>query len=171
MLTTTQVEHIKKVKTFPKRYVIAAVAALPHAIIKEFMSKEEGSKCSENCDGIIELKKADNCSCHISPPCSGCTDAPLYCPICHWEEEIERINGFIGKRDESGVVHNWVKRTLDKTKIDWHYETHTHFTMKKVGVYPESATMKDVEDLVKGTFGGRFEYFRDGKFSYVAYTD
>lgn len=27
------------------------------------------------------------------------------------------------------------------------------------------------DELVKGTFGGRFEYFRDGKFKYIAYTD
>jgi hypothetical protein len=31
--------------------------------------------------------------------------------------------------------------------------------------------MKDVEQVVKGTFGGRFEAFGDGRFRYVAYTD
>lgn len=39
------------------------------------------------------------------------------------------------------------------------------------GVYPEGATQTDVLAKVAGTFGGRFEYFRDGKFKYTAYTD
>jgi hypothetical protein len=43
--------------------------------------------------------------------------------------------------------------------------------MIKEGVYPPTATMADVEKEVRGTFGGRFDYFNDGKFKYIAYTD
>jgi hypothetical protein len=31
--------------------------------------------------------------------------------------------------------------------------------------------MEDVRKEVDGTFGGRFEYFEDGKFKFIAYTD
>jgi hypothetical protein len=39
------------------------------------------------------------------------------------------------------------------------------------GVYPLGTTREEVVALVKGTFGGRFETFGNGKFRYVAYTD
>ena len=48
----------------------------------------EGNICKRGgCDGEIEIKATENCSCHISPPCSGCEEAPLYCPKCLWEED------------------------------------------------------------------------------------
>lgn len=31
--------------------------------------------------------------------------------------------------------------------------------------------MEEVSKVVNGTFGGRFEYFSDGKFKFIAYTD
>jgi hypothetical protein len=36
------------------------------------------------CDGIIEeyYGYEKNCSCHINPPCSSCTDQEYYCPNC-----------------------------------------------------------------------------------------
>lgn len=43
--------------------------------------------------------------------------------------------------------------------------------MIKEGVYPEHLTRQEVEKEVKGTFGGRFEHFGNGKFKYIAYTD
>jgi len=62
-------------------------------------------------------------------------------------------------------------RELDNTKIDFHSLPHSGSSMIKRGVYPEGTTQKQVEEEVRGTFGGRFNYFRDGKFEYVAYTD
>lgn len=62
-------------------------------------------------------------------------------------------------------------RELDPTKIDWRNKPHTSATMIKEGVYPPTATREDVEKLVRGTFGGRFENFGDGRFKYIAYTD
>jgi len=43
--------------------------------------------------------------------------------------------------------------------------------MIKEGVYPLHMSMEEVRQEVRGTFGGRFEYFKDGKFKYIAYTD
>ena len=48
---------------------------------------------------------------------------------------------------------------------------HTGFSQICEGVYPKGTTMAEVEKKVRGSFGGRFEYFRDGKFKYIAYTD
>lgn len=60
---------------------------------------------------------------------------------------------------------------LDKTKIDYISNSHTHFSMIMEGVYPEGATQNDVFKIVQGSFGGRFEYFGNGKFKFIAYTD
>jgi len=60
---------------------------------------------------------------------------------------------------------------LDTTKIDWIDYSHTHFSMIKRGCYPEGTDINEVRELVNGTFGGRFNYFNDGKFEFVAYTD
>jgi len=62
-------------------------------------------------------------------------------------------------------------RELDSSKIDWKCHGHTHFSMLKVGVYPDGTTQKQVLEKVKGTFGGRFTKFGDGRFEYIAHTD
>jgi len=44
---------------------------------------EEGSPCNqENCAGRFELAPVVGCSCHISPPCSACTNAGFACDTC-----------------------------------------------------------------------------------------
>ena len=49
---------------------------------------EEGDVCGrDGCDGVMDWKPAENCSCHVSPPCSACVDAPLWCPECGFEVE------------------------------------------------------------------------------------
>lgn len=62
-------------------------------------------------------------------------------------------------------------RVLDPTKIDWVAKLHSSSSMIKEGVCPQNLSREEVEKEVRGTFGGRFEYFRDGKFKYIAYTD
>jgi len=135
---------------------------------------EEGEVCGRNgCKGIIRDKPVENCSCHISPPCHACTEDRAYCDECDYEgKNNEHMNGFIGNVDKStGIWKSFERRQLDASKIDWHSLSHTHFSMIKEGVYPEGTTRDQVLDLVKGTFGGRFEYFGNGKFKYIAYTD
>lgn len=135
---------------------------------------EEGSTCHRNyCKGTIALHEVEGCYCHINPPCGSCTAARAYCPDCDWQEKDDMIiNDFIVNVDKAtGVYKNWEPRPLDNTKIDWHSKSHTHFSMIKEGVYPDGTTREEVLEKVKGTFGGRFDWFGGGKFKYVAYTD
>ena len=49
---------------------------------------EEGERCPmDGCTGQLMFRAGDNCSCHISPPCGSCVDAPLTCHFCGWEVE------------------------------------------------------------------------------------
>lgn len=34
------------------------------------------------CDGELILPDVENCSCHISPPCSACETNELVCSVC-----------------------------------------------------------------------------------------
>jgi len=136
----------------------------------------EGEGCHrQSCTGVIERRPVENCSCHISPPCGACTAPANYCPVCGWEEANESkaiINDYeVRVSKESGVYQSWRPRSLDASKIDYRIVPHTHFSQVCEGVYPEGTTQAEVEKLVKGTFGGRFDSFGGGRFVYVAYTD
>lgn len=72
--------------------------------------------------------------------------------------------------DNGKLVPNGT-RQLDPTKIDFHSLPHSSSSMIKRGVYPPGTTREQVEEKVRGTFGGRFDSFGDGKFQYTAYTD
>lgn len=50
------------------------------------------------------------------------------------------------------------------------HKQHTAFSQMCESVYPEGTTREEVEMRVRGSFGGRFVYFVDGKFKYIAYT-
>lgn len=143
---------------------------------------EEGAVCWRNgCQGVIVVRPVENCSCHIAPPCSQCTAPREVCPVCDWRacDEDEHLNGFVLTHDKTQapvggypVIAKYERRPLDPRKIDYHLiSTGTGSTQVAEGVYPEGTTAKEVEALVRGTFGGRFEKFRDGAFRYVAYTD
>ena len=52
---------------------------------------EHGDTCNrDGCGGIIEVSPIENCSCHITAPCSGCSDQVLYCPECGWDSDDEQ---------------------------------------------------------------------------------
>ena len=138
----------------------------------------EGDICLRNgCEGKIKLLETDECcSCHINPPCGYCTTPREYCPECDWtasdELKISNINGFHTRYNpKTNEYAGWKRRELDPTKIDYHIFSHTSSSQKCEGVYPEGTSAEDVEKKVKGTFGGRFTYFGNGKFTYIAYTD
>lgn len=134
---------------------------------------EEGEECGRNgCAGVIEYQKSENCSCHLGAPCGSCTSVKLHCPECDWEAQEETINDYIVTvNTKSAIYEAWRPRPLDPTKLDWHSKPHSNASMIKEGVYPPHMTIRQVEEKVRGTFGGRFEYFRNGKFKYIAYTD
>lgn len=131
---------------------------------------EEGDMCREKgCGGRLVYPQAENCSCHISPPCSACTSVRLTCPECGWEDDSPEET-YISVAPGLTMAERR-PRPLDPTKIDWRNKMHTHFSMIKEGVYPEGATIEDVRKVVSGTFGGRFEQFGNGRFKFIAYTD
>lgn len=134
----------------------------------------EGETCNRRgCKGVIKERAIENCSCHISPPCSACTAPRAYCPVCDWDEADDVvINDHVVNVDKAtGNYRFWTERLLDSTKIDWRNKSHSNASMIKEGVYPDGTTRAEVEELVRGTFGGRFEQFGGGKFKYIAYTD
>ena len=139
----------------------------------------EGEVCTRNgCTGIIAERAVENCSCHISPPCGACTAPREYCPVCEWQmvDEETTFNDFkVGPVKADGSWTHYRLRPLDPTKIDWRSKSHTSSSMIKEGVYPQSgdeaADRAAVLAQVKGTFGGRFNHFGNGRFEYVAYTD
>lgn len=134
----------------------------------------EGEICRRNrCTGIVKESPVDNCSCHITAPCSQCTSPRAYCEVCGWDESEDRVvNDYVVSVDKkTGVFRSWEPRHLDSSKLDWRSFPHSSSSMIKEGVYPASMSHQEVEAKVRGTFGGRFEYFRDGKFKYIAYTD
>jgi hypothetical protein len=135
---------------------------------------EEGEVCArKGCCGVIEQHEKEGCSCHISPPCHACTEPRNFCPECDWEEKNDTIiNDFkVNVDPKSGVYKCWEPRPLDPTKLDYRSRSHSNSSMIKEGVYPEGMAMAQVLEEVRGTFGGRFEYFGSGKFKYIAYTD
>ena len=133
------------------------------------MDKQEGDVCGyEGCDGLLYLPKVVGCSCYINPPCSACVDNRLKCRKCGMEVEDDVKDSSESKQYKQD---EWKERDLDNTKIDFHSRPHTHFSMVKEGVCPKDAAREEVRKKVVGTFGGRFEYFGDGRFKYIAYTD
>lgn len=131
----------------------------------------EGEVCGrKRCKGIIEVSPVENCSCHINPPCGACTAPREYCQECGWEASEDDWPK--ERAVAPGLAERLYKPTpLDPTKISFRSFPHSSSSMLKKGVYPEGATRNEVESRVRGTFGGRFESFGNGKFEYVAYTD
>lgn len=135
---------------------------------------EEGDLCGRNyCKGLIAIHPAENCSCHIAPPCGSCTAPRAFCPVCDWQEKDDRweLGVVANLKPGQQVYHSWAQRALDPTKIDYRVIPHTHFTQICEGVYPDGTTSEQVREKVDGTFGGRFESFGNGHFKFVAYTD
>jgi len=140
---------------------------------------EEDGKCPE-CGKLGLSFAVHDCSCHINPPCGSCTSAVLTCAGCGFEDDSpDESYRLISPPTEAPYLYEMVEKEkpLDATKISYRIRAHTHFSQKCVGVYPEAdydtpaAAQAAVLKKVKGTFGGRFDKFGGGKFTYVAYTD
>ncbi|WP_236248336.1 hypothetical protein [Pseudomonas mosselii] len=137
----------------------------------------EGDACGrEGCMGEIRLEKVENCSCHISPPCWNHESADMHCPDCGWRAADDPLCVRAIESISLGGPLPYIQtkpRVLDPTKIDWVDKLHTASSMIKEGVFPIGTTAKEVEEKVRGTFGGRFAQFdaEKGLFKYIAYTD
>jgi hypothetical protein len=131
---------------------------------------EEGDSCSQaKCQGTLRFPQVENCSCHISPPCHACTSQRLTCDACGWVDDSPEET-YVPVAPGLSMLEQR-PRPLDATKIDYRVKLHSASTMIKEGVYPNGATATEVAEVVKGTFGGRFESFGNGRFKYIAYTD
>jgi hypothetical protein len=88
------------------------------------------------------------------------------------------VTGKVNPEDRHGAWLSWKPRPLDPRKIDYRIKSHSNSSQLCEGVYPvgdspeaEASVRAEVEMRCRGTFGGRFQSFGNGKFSYVAYTD
>lgn len=135
--------------------------------------KEEGERCwRDGCAGVIMVAKAEDCSCHIHPPCGHCTTPREFCPECDWRARDDEVVSFRPLAPGiSEMLRGRQPPPLDPRKIDYRIRPHTGASQICEGVYPEGATRADVERVIRGTFGGRWDSFGGGKFRYIAYTD
>ena len=153
----------------------------------------KGDICNrKECKGIIAEHETDSCcSCHINPPCDYCTTAREYCPVCGWEgrdeqEESERIQSSAITKEQREAWDRRNKEWSDRRnafykkfhskagaeQLEIRGESHTHFTEIKRGVFPKGTeTRESVLPRIVGTFGGRFNWFDETTFEYIAYTD
>ena len=44
---------------------------------------EDGPCPHEDCTGTLFISRQGDCTCHITPPCGSCVEAPLECNKCH----------------------------------------------------------------------------------------
>ena len=155
----------------------------------------KGEICNrDGCNGIIdEHQKEGCCSCHINPPCSYCVEPNAYCETCGWDakeeqEEYDKEQIELHKNIEPYYIQMQNKYNeardlfykkycgvIPAEKLEIISEPHTHFTMRKIGVFPKgSETYSSLLSKVRGTFGGRFTTIineNSYRFEYIAYTD
>ncbi|WP_391564595.1 hypothetical protein [Sinorhizobium meliloti] len=143
-------------------------------IVCEEVGWEAGAICGrKGCTGIIEQHSTEeSCSCHINSPCGKCTTPREFCEECGWEAERDLVVQTEGAICFAPIPYvEKARRVLDPSKIDYTISMHSSSSQKVEGVYPPGTTRQEVVARVQGTFGGRFERFGDGKFTYIAYTD
>lgn len=150
----------------------------------------KGDVCnSDGCKVIIQKHDKDGgCSCHINPPCSYCETPSEYCPGCGWdayEEYNDSLNSYKPSQEQLDAWDKQHKQREEResefrkimfsndpvTEFNYLKKNHTHFSMEVEGYYPPEMSREDVYKEVKGSFGGRFTKFQNGRFSFIAYTD
>lgn len=101
---------------------------------------EEGDKCPQCLEGTVEYVRQHDCSCHISPPCSACTDAPLTCDCCGetFEDDtkpyVERKYEYrYDYADRFGFIPEYQKANAE---TDFLYEVDT-FSFWRTGAYSD----------------------------------
>ena len=136
---------------------------------------EEFDKCPECSNGKLQYVREGSCSCHICAPCSSCVNKVLECDNCGWqlEDEPEYKDVAVTPPHLGAYISERIYKPspLDNTKIDYRIKAHTASSQICEGVYPEGTSSAEVEKIVRGSFGGRFESFGNGRFKYIAYTD
>ena len=100
---------------------------------------EEGATCWRNgCQGVIVVDAAENCSCHINPPCGACMTPRERCPDCDWRAQDD--TDFVNVPTEySGLYIRETRKPqpLDPRTIDYRVYNHSNSSQRCEGVYPE----------------------------------
>ncbi len=140
------------------------------------MEIEEDAICPLDCGGRLQYQREGGCSCHISPPCSSCTDALLTCNSCGWQEERTyeppsnvKYEPWVYKRPDTDLGNG-------KRIFDYDYDGSSGSTMAYKGRYEGNVTTKDIlEYFGSGTFGHRGPYLlgneNGGSFTFTKITD
>ena len=130
----------------------------------------EGDPCPQ-C-GESTVKEIENCSCHISPPCSACVDALLFCRKCGWEDEPIKYE----PSTVSVEPYKHVQSTRDlgngKRILNYQMDSNSGSTMVYTGYYEGDVTWADIIGCFgDGTFGHRLGVLHNGYFKYTKITD
>jgi hypothetical protein len=138
----------------------------------------DGDACPEaGCAGALHPHRIGDCSCHINPPCSACTDAVLTCDVCGWEQPEEPRSP---PAPVSAAATAWWKQPRTWSKdlgdgkrlIDVDYDSRSGSTMVYSGRYEGPVTPADIiAALGDGTFGHRGPTLLNGRFTYTKITD
>lgn len=143
---------------------------------------EEGCKCPECHQGIMQYPQVENCSCHINPPCSACTSNLLTCSKCGCEDpEPEplpqptkaQINAWERLRNKwEGLRSRGHTFTNGGRIYNVDHRSDSGSTMEYTGRYEGSVTASQIlEYLGDGTFGHIGPTMYNGRFTYTKITD
>lgn len=138
---------------------------------------EEGDTCSEpGCLGKMHYAPVENCSCHISPPCSACTSNLLTCDECGFGETpiVSEVKERMFCPGVTEIYHTRPSIELGNGKriFDYDYNSSSGSTMVYKGRYKGDVTPDDIiKALGDGTFGHRGPFLSNGRFTYTKITD
>lgn len=133
---------------------------------------EEGGNCPSCAKGSMQYM-SENCSCHISPPCGSCVDAPLECDSCGEAVEKQTPAAEPCKADYLWKPQPFQPRPCGKGMITGYtYDGSSGSTMVFTGTYAGEVTHADLlEFFGSGTFGHRFGNCSNGRFTFTKITD
>lgn len=128
--------------------------------------------CKECGEKDLETERQRDCSCHISPPCSACTDAPYICRNCGEIYEIEHSTVKSNYKPMPLPKRKTLK-DLDRTKISWLHTGNGGKTFHDIhGYAPAGTTQKDLLDhmgLTNRPCLPRFKSFKSGGYFHLSY--
>jgi hypothetical protein len=135
----------------------------------------EGDECPHSCGGHLDYAEVENCSCHINPPCSACTDRPLVCDTCFYEVENDPYKPYAQTID---VTRWWEKKPVSKDLgdgkriYDYDYNSSSGSTMVWKGKFEGPVTASDIlKHFGTGRFGHRGPFIYGNSFEFTQITD
>ncbi len=136
---------------------------------------DENSACPDECGGVLHYPKVDNCSCHINPPCSACTDITLTCDNCGWEQEylapIDSSKSYALPEYKPFTGYEY-QIAEGKRLHSVFYDGSSGSTMVFKGKIEGDVSAQEIfEKLGDGTFGHRGPSIFGNTFTYTKITD